>query len=427
MKILVLGSGGREHALCHTFVRQGHQVWCLPGNGGTHAITEPLPAKWKNQDENDYPKLADLVEDLRIDLTVVGPEAHLAKGIVDVFQSRGLSIFGPTREASQLESSKSWSKEFMLKHQIPTADCAICSTTKDARQAAKKMCDQSGGVVIKPSGLTAGKGVVCCESLKVAENAIETIIDHKRFGEAGNKVIVEEYLQGKEISILAWCDGNIMIPMIPSQDHKRLHNQNKGPNTGGVGAYSPAPFVDEKTMEQISKEIIEKTNDALKKEGILYQGVLYFGIMLTEQGPKVLEYNCRFGDPEAQTVLPLIESDLAEVMMSCAKGELEKQNIRWKPQVSCCVVMCSGGYPGGYHTGYAIEGLDSIKDESLVCFHAGTRESEEGVVTSGGRVLGVTGIGDTLEEAVKKAYSGVELIHFKDVHYRTDIAHQAFD
>ncbi|MFQ5729488.1 MAG: phosphoribosylamine--glycine ligase, partial [Waddliaceae bacterium] len=424
MKLLVIGSGGREHALTHTFHRQGHKVFCLPGNPGTEPICQPITREWKMVHVNQHAKLAKFTKEHRIDLTVVGPEAPLAGGIVDLFSKNGLQIFGPTQQATSLESSKVWAKNFLAKYSIPTAHFVHCSNSDETRVAIRSHFEEWKGVVIKPDGLTAGKGVVPCDTPEEAEEAVRTIMDEGQYGAAGNEVIVEEKLAGREVSILAFCDGNEMVPMIPSQDHKRLYEEGLGPNTGGVGAYTPLPFLTEKEKKIIHQEIIERTNDGLKKEGILYKGILYFGLMLTDEGPKVLEFNCRFGDPEAQVVLPLIESDLAEIMQLCCQGNLSKASIRWKQQAACCVVMVSGGYPGKFETGHEIQGLEKLQNRSdLICFHSGTTRNKSGhLTTSGGRVLGLTGLGKTLEEAIETAYSGVKEVHFNGAFFRKDIA-----
>ncbi|NGX57518.1 MAG: Phosphoribosylamine--glycine ligase [Chlamydiae bacterium] len=422
MKILVIGSGGREHALCHTFLRQGHQVVALPCNAATSKLSPQKAVSPENTS-----KLVKFAQENDIALTVVGPENYLANGIKDIFSKKGLKLFGPLQEATKLESSKSWAKEFMHKYQIPSARFFTCRTSQKAKQIIRDHFAEWGGVAIKPSGLTAGKGVMCCKTLQDAEEAIRIHFDEKRYGDASDKVVIEELLQGPECSLLAFCDGKTMIPMIPSQDHKRLWENDAGPNTGGVGAYAPVPLIGEQILQEIYDQIMEPTNQGLKEEGILYQGVVYFGIMLTAQGPKVLEYNCRFGDPEAQVVLPLLQSDLAEIMLACCDGTLAQKKVTWKPQSACVVVMCSGGYPHSYQTGYQIYGLEDFQnDDNVIVFHAGTKINDhKKVVTNGGRVLGVTGIGDSLNEAVGHAYRCVSKLSFTDAHYRRDIANQS--
>ncbi len=422
MKILVIGSGGREHALCHTFLRQGHEVIALPGNAGTQHLA---PSEKIDMDKLD--KIADFAEKEQIDMTVVGPEAYLAKGIKDIFSERGLILFGPRKNATKLESSKCFAKQFMKRHGIPTAPFEICRTSAEALTIIETHFDKWRGVVLKPDGLTAGKGVMVCKTLETAKEAVSILFEQKRYGSACDMVVIEQLLQGPECSLLAFCDGNIMAAMIPSQDHKRLLENDAGPNTGGVGAYAPVPFMKDEMMLEITDKIMTPTNLGLKSEGIVYQGILYFGIMLTKDGPKVLEYNCRFGDPEAQVVLPLLKSDLAEIMLACCKGGLDAFDIEWNEGAACVVVMCSGGYPHAYQTGYTIENIEDFNNhDSIFLYHSGTRIDDNGdIITAGGRVLGVAGVGRTIRDAVENAYRGVVRISFTDAHYRRDIAGQA--
>lgn len=304
MRILVLGSGGREHALTQTFSRQGHVVYCFPGNAGTQKIAKLLPSEWNALDVHDFAKLADLVKQLHIDLTVVGPEDLLSKGIANHFASQGLLLFGPTKEAAILETSKAWAKQFMAKHGVPTAKYKVCRTLEESMKALKTDFS-SPDLVIKPSGLTGGKGVVCCNSHQEAEAAIRAIMEDKLYGSAGAEIVIEEKLIGPELSLLVFCDGSHFLPMITSQDHKRLHDNDEGPNTGGMGAYAPVPLADESLMKSIHRSILDKTLIGLKQERIHYTGVLYFGLMLTNDGPKVLEFNCRFGDPRNTSPIAL--------------------------------------------------------------------------------------------------------------------------
>lgn len=422
MKILVIGSGGREHALCHTFLRQGHHVTAIPCNAATSRLA---PREFVNP--QNYDEVAQFAKRHHIDLTVVGPENYLAGGIRNTFTQHGLNLFGPFQKATVIECSKSWAKEFMHKYNIPSARYFITRNAEEARDIVRKHFNEWGGVAIKPNGLTAGKGVMCCKSLTDAEEAIRVHFDEKRYGQASDEVVIEELLQGPECSLLAFCDGKIMVPMIPSQDHKRLLENDAGPNTGGVGAYAPVPFISEADLQEITEKIIEPTNQGLAKEGIDYQGILYFGLMITSQGPKVLEYNCRFGDPEAQVVLPLLESDLADIMLACCEGKLAEKDVRWKPFSACVVVMTSGGYPHSYQTGYPIYGLEeALQDDHVIVFHAGTKlDDKDHPITNGGRVLGVTGIGKNLSEAVGHAYRCTTKLSFTDAHYRRDIANQA--
>lgn len=434
MKVLVIGSGGREHALAHTFHRQGHAVCCLPGNGGTAEFCDPFSSREDRFDLFKFDQLISYVKEQQIDLTVVGPEDFLTKGIANAFASSHLPLFGPSQEASLLEGSKAWAKKFMSKHRIPTARFAICSSEEEARQVIRLNFEGWNGVVIKPDGLTNGKGVTCCKTEKEAEAAIVEIMKEKRYGAAGATVVLEEHLSGKEISLLALCDGKMILPMIPSQDHKRLHDGDMGPNTGGMGAYAPVSFVTKSIMEQIQSLIVQRTQEGLEREHITYQGILYFGIMLTTGGPKILEYNCRFGDPETQALLPLLNSDLAHLMLACCSGNLRSKELLWKSQSACCVVMASEGYPYSVSQTQAtknneILGLDRLKDQKdLLVFHAGTKKGNNGeILSAGGRVLGVTGIGNSLTEAVHQAYKGVDAIHFPGAQYRRDIAYQGGD
>ncbi|MEC7839505.1 MAG: phosphoribosylamine--glycine ligase [Chlamydiota bacterium] len=427
MRVLVIGGGGREHAIAHTFVRQGHEIFCLPGNGGTQEIAQPIPDAWSDIDPNNFNQLIDFVNDQNIDLTVCGPEIPLSEGIADVFERHGKRFFGPTQRASQIESSKSWSKNFMQKYGLPTAKYVVCNDITEAKAAIESYFHVWGGVVVKPSGLTAGKGVVVCSTTKEAEDAVTSIMEEKVFGSAGKQVVIEETLDGLEVSMMVFCDGSKMVPMITSQDHKRLYDGGQGPNTGGIGAYSPTPFLSEEQMNLIERDLIERTSEGLKQEGILYKGFLYFGIMLTADGPKILEYNCRFGDPEAQAILPLLETDLASIMIQCCEGHLNSDDIHWKNQASCSVVLVSRGYPKAFQVGYPIEGLNEIKNlEGIITYHAGTRVDSRGnLVTSGGRVMTITAIADTLDEAIERCYRAVEKVHFQGMYFRTDIANKA--
>ncbi len=419
MKVLVLGSGGREHALTHSFLQHGHTAWCFPGNPGTDQVA-PLPASTEGL-KLEANAIADFAAGLDVDLVVIGPEALLAQGFADVLTERGLNVFGPSKEAARLETSKAWSKDFMRRYHLPTADYALCQSKDEALAAVQRFADADERVVIKPSGLTAGKGVQCCESLEEAKTALREIMDG-RYGRATDSIVIEEMLQGPEISVLALCDGKQMHAMLPAQDHKRLKDDGLGPNTGGMGAYAPVPFVDKQLMQLIEDTIVAPTQRALDAEGVIYKGILYFGLMLTEQGFKILEFNCRFGDPEAQAVLPLLESDLAQHMLQCCKGKLVDP-IRWRPQSACCVVLASKGYPSNPRTGDVIEGLETLEGyHDLAVFHAGTSVDSKGrVCTAGGRVLGVTGIGDNLDDAIAAAYAAVRKISFPGMQLREDI------
>jgi len=423
MRVFVLGSGGREHALAHTFHRQGHQVWCFPGNGGTDLVCEAIDIPLSLEDHEGLGRFA---MEQEIDLAVAGPEALLAAGIADTFQRAGIPFFGPTRQASIIETSKMWSKSFMDTYRIPTADFVICNNAKKAYEAASARLTSWNGVAVKPSGLTGGKGVVCCPSLEIANDVIHDLMENERYGSSTDFIVLEEMLFGKEVSLLAFCDGNTILPMIPSQDHKRIGDGDQGPNTGGIGAYAPVPFLDTPLLDEIDAQIVQPTLKGLQKENIPYCGVIYFGLMITEEGPKLLEYNCRFGDPETQAVLPLLESDLAEAMLLTAQKKLDQARFQWRGQNACCIVMTAKGYPGSPQLGDEIFGLEAFSDEEpIIPFHAGTKLTGKNFVTTGGRVVSVTALGDTIDDAVKKAYQGINRIHFEGKYYRNDIAYQA--
>lgn len=411
----MIGSGGREHALAHTFWRQGHEVFCCPGNPGIRTIATPLARELLD----DFAVLVRKVRELKIDLTVVGPESFLEKGIADVFASENLLLFGPNQRAARIESSKAWAKEFMTKYQIPTALFQVCGSLNSALQTAHSFFSKGKKAVVKPSGLTGGHGVVCCQTYEKAEKALRHLFKEKPYGSAGQEVVIEEHLFGPELSLQVISDGVAIFPLLAAQDHKGLYDGDLGPNTGGMGAYAPLPFVDRAMHERIEQTIIEPTLRGLQQEGILYQGILYFGLMLTQEGPKVLEYNCRFGDPEAQAILPLLETDLASLMMAAVRGDLPSQTIQWKSGANCCVVLTSEGYPGSPITGSLIGELPEKDD--LFLFHAGTALDNRGnLVTAGGRVLGVTALGADLDDAIAKAYQAIEG-RFPWAYFRRDI------
>ena len=415
MKVLLVGSGGREHALAWK-LRQSpslSELIIAPGNGGTVSLGENVPVK-----SEDTANLLALAQSRRVDLTVVGPEAPLAAGLVDTFAQAGLLAFGPTRLAAEIETSKAFSKEFMARHGIPTAAYRTFSSYEAARGYVDSLVSPP---VIKADGLAAGKGVVVTSGIQEAHEALRQMMLEREFGEAGGTVVVEEKLSGQEVSLLAFSDGTRLAPMIPAQDHKPALDGDCGPNTGGMGAYAPAPIMDEALRNQVVQQVLEPAIRGLAQEGRRYRGVLYAGMILTEHGPKTLEFNCRFGDPEAQALLPLLDADLAQILLACAQGQLNPQAVRWRPGACVCVVMASGGYPGRYKTGYPIEGIARAEELGCLVFHAGTRLQGSELVTSGGRVLSVTATGVDLEEAIAKAYAGVQAIHFQDAHYRTDI------
>ncbi len=409
MRILVLGGGGREHAIAHTLLSHGHEVYCSPGNAGTQEVCRPFV------ESKDLDVLALAAKEEGINLTVVGPEALLAEGIVDRFEGHGLKAFGPSKAASILETSKQWSKDFMARHGIPTAAYTVCTEKKAAVEAAAKLFREGSASVVKASGLAAGKGVTVCRTFVEAVAAID--------GLQGETIVIEERLHGPELSLLAFCDGKSIVSMPTAQDYKRLLEGGLGPNTGGMGACAPAPFVDDALLAEIHETIVKRTQIGLEKEQIDYRGVLYFGILVTENGPKLLEYNVRFGDPEAQALLPLLQSDLAEIMLASIHGTLQNVRISWSDESACTVVLCSGGYPKEYRRGLPISGLALAEKDALV-FHAGTKVKDGEVVTNGGRVLALTGVAADLDSASESAYKAVQSIHFDDVYFRKDIARQ---
>lgn len=416
MKILVVGSGGREHTLTWKIKQNPlvDEIYCAPGNAGISKFANCVDISVE-----DIKGLADFALNKKIDLTVVGPEAPLTLGIVDEFENRGLKIFGPSKKAAQLEGSKIFSKELMKKYGIPTAKYRVFDNPKEAKDFINEI---GTPVVIKADGLAAGKGVIIAQTEEEAEAGVRRIMQDREFGSAGDRIVVEECLGGREVSILAFTDGETVIPMVSSQDHKRVYDNDKGPNTGGMGAFAPSPFYTPELAQVIERDVLQKTVEAMKKEGCLYKGVLYAGLMLTSEGAKVLEYNCRFGDPETQVVLPLLETDLIHIMEAVIEDRLDEIEIKWQDKKAVCVVMASGGYPMGYDKGFEIKGLEvAEKLDGIYIFHAGTAMKNGRTVTSGGRVLGVTALGDELKSAAEKAYTGVEKICFEGAHYRKDI------
>ncbi|RME69733.1 MAG: phosphoribosylamine--glycine ligase [Chloroflexi bacterium] len=420
MKILVVGGGGREHALVWKLAQSGQveQIFTAPGNGGTDNPAQ----NWANVPADRPPAVFAQAE--QVDLTVVGPEVPLAKGIVDDFQAAGLTIWGPSRAAARIEADKAFAKSFMERHGIPTARYAAFTDFEAARRYLRA---QDGPVVIKASGLAAGKGVLIPESPEEAETALRRVMVEREFGAAGEVVVIEERLSGPEVSVLAFSDGEHLALMPPAQDHKRAYDNDAGPNTGGMGAYAPAPVCPPALQEEIRRTVLQPAVDGLRAEGAPYVGVLYAGLMLTPRGPRVLEFNCRFGDPETQVILPLLQTDLLEIIEHSLNGTLHRLQVQWRPAAAATVVMASGGYPGSYRKGYPIDGLEEAAAlEGVIVFHAGTARTADGrIVTAGGRVLNVTGVGDTLTQALARAYAGVRRIHFTDAHYRTDIGAKA--
>ncbi len=420
MKILVVGSGGREDAICWKLSKSPkcEKLYCAPGNAGT--------TRWAVSVPHSKPQeLLEFAKKEGIGLTFVGPEVPLVEGIVDLFEKEGLKIFGPSQKAAMIEGSKAFSKHLMKKYAIPTAAYEEFTDAQDSLAYVRR---QKFPLVIKADGLAAGKGVIICTTLTEAESAVNDILVTKKFGDAGTKIIVEEFLQGEEASILCFTDGKTIVPMESSQDHKRIFDGDKGPNTGGMGAYSPAPVVTADLLSKVQKDILEPSVFALENEGALFKGVLYVGLMVTKEGPKVLEYNCRFGDPETQAVLPRLKTDLVDICLAVIEGRLSKIKIEWDKRPSVCVVVASGGYPDKFAKGYTVEGLDKAEQlHDVIVFHAGTADAQCNVVTSGGRVLGVTGLGDNIGDAINKAYKAVSMISFKDMHYRKDIGAKALN
>ncbi len=419
MNVLVVGAGGREHTICwklkHSQIVK--KIFCAPGNAGIGLIAQTVNIK-----VNDISGLINFVKKNRIDLTVVGPELPLTLGIVDEFRKRKLRIFGPTKAAAELEGSKVFAKEFMRKYHIPTAPFQVFSEFPDAISFVKSAAMP---IVIKADGLAAGKGVIVAKTFDEAADAIERMLLKKEFGKAGEKIIVETCLQGQEISVMAFSDGKNIRVMLPSQDHKQIGEGDTGPNTGGMGAYCPVKFIDDSTMEFVSEHILEPTIAGLEREGRLYRGVLYAGLMLTESGPKVLEFNCRFGDPETQAVLALLKTDIGRIFSATAEGNLSGTKIEWFPGSAACVILASKGYPGKAETGKRITGLRNYTDKKCQLFHSGTRKEGKNWVASGGRVLGVTGINHDLKSALGSAYDVINSIKFDGMYYRNDIGFKA--
>ncbi|MCX6799287.1 MAG: phosphoribosylamine--glycine ligase [Candidatus Diapherotrites archaeon] len=420
MKVLVLGSGGREHALAWK-IAQGkgvEKVFIAPGNAGTATVGQNVDIG-----VNDFEKISDFALKEKISLVVVGPEDPLVNGIVDFLAEKGISAFGPSKKAAMIEGSKVFTRDLLAKYRIPSAEYSAFTDAESAKAYLRK---KGAPIVVKADGLAAGKGVIVCETEVEAEQAIDRIIVAKEFGAAGAKVILEEKLVGEEASYLAFTDGKTVVPMASSQDHKRAFDNDAGPNTGGMGAYSPAPVVTKKIEKEVLGKIMFPAIEAMRKEGRPYKGVLYAGLMITEKGPRVLEFNCRFGDPETQVILPRMQSDLVHVLQACIGGTLAEHKVKWSKKACTCVVMASGGYPGSYEKGKEIFGLEkAAKLRDSVVFHAGTRLENGKVVSSGGRVLGVTALGKAIGESIANAYKAVALISFEKMHFRKDIGQKA--
>lgn len=419
LKVLIVGSGGREHALAWKLAQSKRigQLYCAPGNAGISEQASLVPLQ-----ADDLPGLVDWSKKENIDLVVVGPELPLTLGLVDALEAAGIKAFGPSAKAAELEGSKAFSKDLMYKYRVPTARYGVFTDRETAKNFAREI---PGPWVVKADGLAAGKGVLICQTIAEADAAIGQVLVDRVFGPAGDRLVIEEYLEGEELSLMAFCDGTAVVPMVSAQDHKRVFTGDLGPNTGGMGAYSPAPLATPELQRQVMEEVLEPVVKAMAKEGRTFKGVLYAGLMVTSAGPKVLEFNARFGDPETQVVLPRLENDLLEVILAVVEGKLGQLELKWKEEACVSVVMASEGYPGSYQKGVPIIGLGQVPEGVLV-FHSGTAKSGEQVVTNGGRVLAVTALGADLRTAVDAAYKGVKAISFTGAHYRTDIAHRAF-
>jgi phosphoribosylamine--glycine ligase len=422
MKVLVVGGGGREHALAWKFASEPSvsEVLCAPGNAGIAHV-----ARLVDVAAGDPGALASLAERESIDLTVVGPELPLDRGIADLFASRGLKIFGPSRSAAQLECSKVFAKAFMARHGIPTARYRACDTAAEAH-AIVASSELGFPLVVKADGLAAGKGVVVAPDRSAADLAVTAAMEDRQFGDAGSRVVLEECLSGPEVSFFAICDGRRAAPLMSAQDHKRVFDGDQGPNTGGMGAFTPSPLVDEPMQQRIMREIVNPVVNGLRDDGHAYVGFLYAGLMLTSDGPRVIEFNVRFGDPEAQVVIPMVAADLAPRLAAAADGALDGAPIAFRPERHVGVVLASSGYPGSGPTGIPIRGLDDAASlDDVLVFHAGTARRGDDVVTAGGRVLTVVGRGATFEDAIARAYTGVSKISFAGMHYRRDIGRKA--
>jgi len=418
MKILIVGSGGREHVIAWKCAKSPRveKIYCAPGNAGIAQVAELVPLK-----ADQYEELADFALSHEIDLTVVGMDDPLVGGIVDVFEARGLRVFGPRKNAAILEGSKAFSKDLMKKYNIPTAAYETFTDKEKAVDYLKS--DASFPIVLKASGLALGKGVLICETLEEALDGTEQIMGEKKFGSAGDEMVIEEFMTGREVSVLSFVDGTHIKEMASAQDHKRAGDGDTGLNTGGMGNFSPSPFYTEEIQQYCREKIFQPTVDAMKAEGREFKGVIFFGLMLTKDGPKVLEYNCRFGDPEAQVVLPRMENDIVDVFEACIDGTLDQIDLKFSDDACVCVVLASDGYPSAYEKGLEIRGLERFdKKDDYFCFHAGTAVKNGRIVTNGGRVLGITALGSDLKEARAKAYEAVEWVDFDNKYCRHDIA-----
>lgn len=420
LKVLVVGGGGREHTLVWKLAQSARvaKVYCAPGNAGIASIAECVPLAVE-----DLAGIVAFCREQEVGLVVVGPELPLTLGLVDLLEEAGIKAFGPSGKAAEIEGSKSFAKDLMARYGIPTARYGVFTEEQAARNFAREL---PGPWVVKADGLAAGKGVLICATIEETDAEIRNILVDKAFGSAGEKVIVEEFLEGEELSLMAFCDGQTVVPLVSAQDHKRVFSGDQGPNTGGMGAYSPAPVATPQVCQEIVAKVLEPTVRAMALEGRPFKGILYAGMMITQEGPRVLEFNARFGDPETQVVLPRLKTDLVEIMLAVCEGRLGKLDIQWRDEACVSVVMASGGYPGHYAKGFPIQGLEKVSDDILV-FHSGTSLANQQIVTAGGRVLAVTALGDSLRQAVDLAYSGVKQIYFEGAHFRDDIAHRAFE
>ncbi len=420
MKVLVVGNGGREHAIVWKLKQNKNidEIFCAAGNAGIGQDATLVPIKPMEID-----KLVEFAKENKIDLTVVGMDDPLVAGIVDAFSDAGLRVFGPKKNAAIIEGSKAFSKDLMKKYNIPTAKY---ETFSDYEEALKYLENQEMPIVVKADGLALGKGVLICNTLEEAKDAVNEIMVDKKFGESGSKVVIEEFLQGPEVSILSFCDGKTVVPMVSAQDHKRAYDNDEGLNTGGMGTFSPSVFYTEEMNKVCMETIFKPTVEAMAKEGRPFVGILYFGLMYTKDGMKVIEYNARFGDPETQVILPRLKTDLLDIFNACIDGTLDKMNIEWYDNAAVCVVLASGGYPLSYEKGFEITGLSDINEENTIVFHAGTVLKDGKFVTNGGRVLGVTGIGKDIEEAIENAYTSAKIINFDKKHFRNDIGRKKY-
>ncbi len=416
MKVLIVGSGGREHAIASSVAKSNKvdKIYCAPGNAGIGQIAECVPIG-----AMEFDKLAAFAKENAIDLTIVGMDDPLVGGLVDEMESAGLRVFGPRKNAAILEGSKAFSKDLMKKYNIPTA---AYETFDDPKKAVEYLKTADMPIVLKADGLALGKGVLICNTLEEAIDGVKTIMEDKKFGNAGSRMVIEEFMTGREVSVLSFVDGKTIKIMSSAQDHKRAEDGDKGPNTGGMGTFSPSPFYTEEVDDFCKKYIYQATVDAMVSEGRPFKGVIFFGLMLTPKGPRVLEYNARFGDPEAQVVLPRMKNDIIDVVEACIDGTLDKIDLQFEDNAAVCVILASGGYPVSYEKGFLIKGLEKFEDkEGCYCFHAGTKLTEKGIVTNGGRVLGITATGDTLKKARANAYQAAQWIDFENKYMRKDI------